>query len=177
MGSTEINNSKKEPENIEKITSYINHLEKRVKDIEIEKNLLRSELSKLEYELNNLRSEMDRLCEPPLLTGQITDILDNKKERVIIKCTTNASYIVKVSSKLQEETIVPGLNVALNQRNYTVMEILPTEIDPFIKGMEIIDTPIDASYDEIGGLDEQIQEVREVVELPLKNQSYSKRLG
>ena len=177
MNSTEIDDGKKEPENIDKTTSYINHLEKKIKDIEIEKNLVRSELSRLEYEVKSLKSEIDRLCEPPLLTGQITDILDDKIERVIIKCTTNASYIVKVSHKLQKENIIPGSNVALNQRNYTVMEILPKEVDPFIRGMEIIDNLIDVSYDDIGGLNEQIQEVREVVELPLKKPELFKKIG
>jgi len=177
MNSTEIDDGKKEPENIDKTTSYINHLEKKIKDIEIEKNLVRSELSRLEYEVKSLKSEIDRLCEPPLLTGQITDILDDKIERVIIKCTTNASYIVKVSHKLQKENIIPGSNVALNQRNYTVMEILPKEVDPSIRGMEIIDNLIDVSYDDIGGLNEQIQEVREVVELPLKKPELFKKIG
>ena len=177
MNSTEIDNRQKESENNEKTTSYINHLEKKIKDIEIEKNIVRSELSRLEYEVKNLRSEIDRLCEPPLLTGQITDILDDKIERVIIKCTTNASYIVKVSHKLHKEKIIPGSNVALNQRNYTVMEILPKELDPFIRGMEIIDNLIDVSYDHIGGLNEQLQEVREVVELPLKKPELFKKIG
>ncbi len=177
MNSTEIDNGKKQLENTEKITSYINHLEKKIKDIEIEKNIARSELSRLEYEVKNLRSEIDRLCEPPLLTGQITDILDDKIKRVIIKCTTNASYIVKVSHKLQKEKIVPGSDVALNQRNYTVIEILPKESDPFIRGMEIINNLIDVSYDHIGGLNEQIQEVREVVELPLKKPELFKKIG
>ncbi len=177
MNSPEIDNRKKQPENTEKTTSYINHLEKKIKDIELEKNIVRSELSRLEYEVKNLRSEIDRLCEPPLLTGQITDILDDKIERVVIKCTTNACYIVKLSHKLQKEKIIPGLNVALNQRNYTVMEILPKELDPFIRGMEIIDNLIDVSYDHIGGLNEQIQEVREVVELPLKKPELFKKIG
>ncbi|MFX1313217.1 MAG: proteasome-activating nucleotidase [Promethearchaeota archaeon] len=177
MDSTEIDNKRKQPDEIEKITSYVNHLEKKIKKIEIEKNIVRSELSRMEYEVKSLRSEIDRLCEPPLLTGQITDILDDKIERVIIKCSTNASYIVKVSHKIQNEKIIPGSNVALNQRNYTVMEILPKEVDPFIRGMEILDKIIDVSYDEIGGLNEQIQEVREVVELPLKKPELFEKIG
>ncbi len=57
------------------------------------------------------------------------------------------------------------------------MEILPTEIDPFIKGMEVIDTPIDLSYNDIGGLDEQIQEVREIIELPLTKPELFEKIG
>ncbi|MFX1574089.1 MAG: proteasome-activating nucleotidase [Promethearchaeota archaeon] len=177
MNSTETDNGRNRSEDIKKITSYINHLEKKIKDIELEKNIVRSELSRLEHEVKSLRLEIDRLCEPPLLTGQITDVLDDKLERVIIRCTTNASYIVKVSHKIQKEKIIPGSNIALNQRNYTVMEILPKEVDPFIKGMEVIDTLIDVSYDDIGGLNEQIQEVREVVELPLKKPELFERIG
>jgi proteasome regulatory subunit len=69
------------------------------------------------------------------------------------------------------------LHVALNNRNYTVIDILPSKLNPFIKGMEIINAPIDVSYNDIGGLDAQIQEVREIVELPLKNPEIFKIIG
>lgn len=57
------------------------------------------------------------------------------------------------------------------------MEILPTKLDPFVKGMEVIDSIPDISYTDVGGLEEQILEVRETVELPLKKPELFKRIG
>ncbi|MFX0035455.1 MAG: proteasome-activating nucleotidase [Candidatus Hermodarchaeota archaeon] len=177
MGSAEIDNFQRKPENIENITSYIHHLEKKIKNIEIEINLLKTEVSKIEYEVNSLKSEQERLCELPLFSGNVIDVLDEINDRAIVNCPPTANYVVKISNKLRNEKLTPGLNVALNQRNFAIMEILPSEIDPFVKGMEVLNAPIDVSYDDIGGLDEQIQEVREIIELPLKKPDLFKKIG
>ncbi|MFX1388236.1 MAG: proteasome-activating nucleotidase [Promethearchaeota archaeon] len=177
MTAIDIENGKKYPENIEKITSYIRHLEKKIKEYEIEVNLLRNNASKIEFELKSLRAEIGRLSELPLLSGYVIDILDDINDRAIIDCPPSSSFVVRISNKLQKEKIVPGLHVALNQRNYAVMEILPSNFSPFVRGMEIIDHPIDISYDDIGGLEYQIQEVKEIIELPLKKPEIFKRIG
>ncbi|MHA1233779.1 MAG: proteasome-activating nucleotidase, partial [Promethearchaeota archaeon] len=73
--------------------------------------------------------------------------------------------------------LTPGMRVALNQRTFAIMEILPTKLDPFVKGMEVIDEIPDISYEDVGGLDDQIMEVRETVELPLLKPELFKRVG
>ena len=177
MGLTEINNNSRKPENNEDISLYIQYLEKRIKKLNEEINVVKSELSNLDHEVKSLITEIERLGGLPLLTGNIIDVLEDKNGRVIVNSHPNASYVVRVSSRIQNDKLIPGINVALNQRNYTVMEILPTKIDPFIKGMEVIDTPIDLSYNDIGGLDEQIQEVREIIELPLTKPELFEKIG
>lgn len=177
MGSTEINNNSRKPENNEDISIYIQYLEKRIKNLNNEINTLKPELLNLEHEENRLKSEIERFEEIPLMTANIIDVLDDKNDRALVNCPPNANYVVKISRKLQCDKLSPGLRVALNQRNFAVMEILPNEIDPFVKGMEVIDNPIDVSYDDIGGLDEQIQEVREIIELPLMKPELFKKIG
>ncbi|MFX1529876.1 MAG: proteasome-activating nucleotidase [Promethearchaeota archaeon] len=177
MGLTEINNNFRKPENHEEISLYIQYLEKKIKDYDTEVNLLKSELSKLDYDINSLKAEIERLGELPLVAGNIIDVLDDKNRRAIVNSPPNASYVVSISSRLQNEKLIPGLSVALNQRNFAVMEILPNEIDPFIKGMEVIDPPINVSYNDVGGLDNQIQEVREIIELPLIKPELFEKIG
>ncbi len=177
MTATEIENNKKDPDNIEKVSSYVRHLEKKVKEYEIDVNLLRNSITKVEFEVNSLRSEIERLSDLPLLSGYIIDILDDMNDRAIVDMPPNSSFVVRISNRLQKEKIVPGLHVALNQRNYAVMEILPSNFTPFVRGMEIIDRPIDISYDDIGGLENQIQEVKEIIELPLKKPELFKKIG
>jgi len=57
------------------------------------------------------------------------------------------------------------------------MEILPSNFNPYVRGMEIFDKSIDITYDDIGGLEYQIQEVKEIIELPLKKPELFLRIG
>lgn len=159
------------------LTNYISHLENRIKDLESEKRSLKTECLKLEHDLHTLRNEMSHLREAPLITGILTDILDEKKERVIINISTGSSFIVNTSKNVRKNQLRPGLNVALNQNTYSVMEILPMNLEPIIRGMELVDSIPDISYNDIGGLDEQIEELRETVELPLIKPELFKKVG
>ncbi len=168
---------KKETKDGEYLITYTRHLEKRLRNLETEKQLLDAERLRLEQELHSLRNEIDRLREPPLVSATIIDILDDSKGRVIVKSSTGPSFVVNASRKVKNEKLTPGLRVALNQRTFAIMEILPTKLDPFVQGREVIDAIPDISYTDVGGLDDQILEVRECVELPLKKPELFKRIG
>lgn len=159
------------------LKSYINHLEAKIKEVQNHINLLKSDLLRLEEETQSFRREMEHLNEVPLLTGEVEDILDDLKNRLIVRTSSGISYIVNTSEKVKQEDLTPGQQIALNQRNFAAVEILPTKLDPFIKGMELLEKNIDVHYDDIGGLDDQIQEVRETVELPLLKPELFKRVG
>lgn len=161
----------------EYLTNYISHLENRIKNLESERRSLKTECLKLEHDLHTLRNEMSHLREAPLITGILTDILDEKKERVIINISTGSSFIVNTSKSVRNSHLTPGLNVALNQNTYSVMEILPMSLEPIIRGMELVDSIPDVSYSDIGGLDEQVEELRETVELPLIKPELFKKVG
>lgn len=177
MESTEKTFRKKEPKNFENDTSYIEYLETKINKIQNGNQELKDHLHRVRHEIIRLRKETDRFCELPLLSGTITDLLDEENNRAIVNCPPNSSYVVRISNNLKKEKIFPGLHVALNNRNYAVIEILPSNFNPFIRGMEIVNAPIDVSYNDIGGLDEQIQELREIVELSLKKPEIFKKIG
>jgi len=160
----------------EYLITYTRHLEKRLRNLETEKQLLDAERMRLEQELNGLRSEIDRLREPPLVSATIIDLLDDTG-KVIVKSSTGPSFVVNASRKVKNEKLTPGMRVALNQRTFAIMEVLPMKLDPFVKGMEVIDSIPDISYEDVGGLEEQLQEVRETVELPLKRPDLFKKVG
>jgi proteasome regulatory subunit len=160
----------------EYLITYTRHLEKRLRNLETEKQLLDAERMRLEQELNGLRSEIDRLREPPLVSATVIDLLD-ETGKVIVKSSTGPSFVVNASRKVKNEKLAPGMRVALNQRTFAIMEVLPMKLDPFVKGMEVIDSIPDISYEDVGGLEEQLQEVRETVELPLKRPDLFKKVG
>nr|MDO8110130.1 proteasome-activating nucleotidase [Candidatus Sigynarchaeota archaeon] len=156
------------------LVTYTRHLERRLRALETEKQLLDAERMRLERELHSLRNELDRLRQPPLISASLIEMLDDG--RLIVKSSAGPQFVVNSSSKLTKDELKPGVRVALNQRTMAVVETLPSSKDPFVRGMEIEELP-DVSYADIGGLQEQIREIRETVELPLTNPELFEKVG
>ncbi|WXG45045.1 MAG: proteasome-activating nucleotidase [Promethearchaeati archaeon SRVP18_Atabeyarchaeia-1] len=155
------------------ISSYTRHLEKKVRSLENEKQLIEVERTRLERELHSLRVEIEKARQPPLIAAQIIDILEDG--RAVVKSSTGPNFIVYVSKSIPK-SLFPGAKVALNQRTFAVVEVLPQTKDPFVRGMEVEVAP-PVSYNDIGGLSEQIQEIRETVELPLLQPDIFEEIG
>ncbi len=132
--------------------------------VEGEKRLIENQKLKFEREARKLRSELERLRVGPMIVGTIVDVLD--ENRVIVKSSTGPRFVVNLSQFIEKE-IKPGAQVGLNQQSFAVMCVLPSPRDPAVFGMEIEEAP-NVHFAQIGGLDIQISEIREIVELPLK---------
>ena len=146
----------------------------KVRKLEKDKVLIENEKIRLEREAKSLRSEIDRFRSPPLVLATVTEVLDDT--RMTVKSSTGPSFLVNYSKFLDEKLLVPGSRVALNQQTFGIVEILPSEKDANVSGMEI-ETKPDITYDKIGGLEEQIVEVKETVELPLTEPELFERVG
>ena len=146
----------------------------KVRKLEKDKGLIENEKIRLEREAKSLRSEVDRFRSPPLVIATITEVLDD--HRMTVKSSTGPSFLVNYSKFLDEKLLVPGSRVALNQQTFGIVEVLPSEKDANVSGMEI-ETKPDITYDKIGGLEEQIIEVKETVELPLTEPELFEKVG
>jgi proteasome regulatory subunit len=146
---------------------YIRVLEERLKELEMEREKL---LLKLKF----YRSEIEKLLSSPLIEAVIVNVLDDN--RVVVKSSTGPNLVVNVLSSIPREELRPGRHVALNQKGSTIVAILPDTTDPYVSSMEVIEKP-NVTYNDIGGLKQQIMELREVVELPLKNPELFKEIG
>ena len=146
----------------------------KVRKLEKDKVLIENEKIRLEREAKSLRSEIERFRSPPLVLATITEVLDD--HRMTVKSSTGPSFLVNYSKFLDEKLLVPGSRVALNQQTFGIVEILPSEKDANVSGMEIEAKP-DITYDRIGGLEDQIIEVKETVELPLKEPELFEKIG
>jgi len=142
--------------------------------VEGEKRFVEGELIRLQKELKRLKTELERLKAPPLIIGQIKDILADG--RVVVKSSTGPDFIVSTSDYVSPDLLVAGARVALNKQTLAVMGVLPPSLDPIVVGAEIISKP-DTLYNDIGGLQEQILEVREAVEDPLLRPDLYKKVG
>ncbi|MBU4491377.1 MAG: proteasome-activating nucleotidase [Euryarchaeota archaeon] len=151
-----------------------NLLKEQANKIELEKRFTASQSLKYERELRQLRSELDRLKMTPLVVGTVVDVLDNGK--VIIRSSTGPQFVVGASQFINGSELIPGAAVSLNCQTLAVVGILPSSRDPLVHGMEVIESP-SVSYSDIGGLDEQIRELRETVELPLTKPDVFERIG
>jgi len=128
----------------------------------------------LEQDLDRHRREIEKLLKPPLIEAVVLEVLD--KDRAIVKSTTGPNLIVNISENIDPGKLRPGMVVALNNRGSTIVEVLPKRVDPMVKAMEVIERP-DVSFDDIGGLEEQIRELYEVVVLPLRNPDLFREVG
>ncbi len=151
-----------------------NVLREQANKIELEKRFTESQTLKYERDLRQLKSELERMKTPPLVVGTVVDVLDNGK--VIIRSSTGPQFVVGASQFINGSELVPGAAVSLNYQTLAVVGILPSSRDPFVHGMEVIESP-NVSYSDIGGLDEQIRELRETVELPLTKPEVFERIG
>jgi proteasome regulatory subunit len=142
--------------------------------VEGEKRFVEGELVRLQKELKRLKAELERLKAPPLIIGQIKDVLADG--RVVVKSSTGPDFIVSTSDYVSAELLIAGARVALNKQTLAVMGVLPPSLDPIVIGAEIISKP-DTIYDDIGGLQDQILEVREAVEDPLLRPELYKKVG
>jgi len=154
--------------------SYTRHLERRLRALETERQILQAERSRLEKETQTLRTELEKLRQSPLITATVIEMLEDG--RAIVKSSTGPNFVVHVASSIPRDRLQPGMRVALNQRSFAVTQELPPPRDPMIRAMEIEEAP-DVSYADIGGLKEQLQEIRETVELPLLKPEIFEKVG
>jgi proteasome regulatory subunit len=147
--------------NLEEEYHKLRELYRRLED---EKRFIESERIRYEREVRRLRSEIERLRSPPLLVGVVSDVLEDG--RIIVKSSTGPKFVVYSSQYIDANELKPGARVALNQQTLAVVNVLPTPKDPAVYGFEVEERP-NVTYQDIGGLDAQIEEIKEAVELPM----------
>lgn len=108
------------------------------------------------------------------IIGEVLKQLD--EERFIVKASSGPRYVVGCRSKVDKSKLRQGARVALDMTTLTIMRMLPREVDPMVYNMSLED-PGQINFAGIGGLNDQIRELREVIELPLKNPELFQRVG
>lgn len=108
------------------------------------------------------------------IIGDVLKQLDD--DRFIVKASSGPRYVVGCRNKLDKAALKPGTRVSLDMTTLTIMRKLPREVDPTVFHM-LNEDPGGISFSEIGGLGEQIRELREVIELPLTNPELFVRVG
>ncbi len=129
-----------------------------------ERSYLETEIRTLKKRATRLDDEVRLLKTPPLIIGHLQDVLDERT--AIVRSSNGTVFQVSLNQRLDPERLKPGTRVALNQDTLAVIEVLHEAWDPMVSGAEMVEKP-DVTYDSVAGLDEQIQTIREAIELPL----------
>ena len=131
---------------------------------ESEKRQLESDVSRMKRENAHLKGELARLRAPPQVIGTVRDILDDG--RVSIKSSSGPDFVVHISEGIDKDNLDVGDRVALHRQTLAILETLPSAKDPLVMGAEVDSKPIE-TYKDIGGLTEQLDELRSTIELPM----------
>ena len=142
----------------------------------IEGEQLKTNISnrQMEGKIRELKGEINSFKKTPLILATVTEVFDDKQ--VGIQGAVGHEFLVTYPGSIKKELLVPGARVALNQKNLGVVSVFPAKKDRNVAAMEIDEKP-ETTYADIGGLDPQIVEVKETVELPIKNPEIFKEIG
>ncbi|MFW6378844.1 MAG: AAA family ATPase [Nanoarchaeota archaeon] len=135
------------------------------RDVEQENRLLRETISQLKHELDRYRS-------PALLVAELVEIVDD--EHAMIVMPNGNKFFVDMSQPF--ESLRPGDSVLVEQKNLTIVDKVQSSRKFNVEQFVIIEKP-DVKWKDVGGLDNQAREVKEVVEMPLKKPHLFKDVG
>lgn len=98
------------------------------------------------------------------------------KDKYVINVKQIAKFVVGLGERIAPTDIEEGMRVGVDRNKYQIQIPLPPKIDPSVTMMQVEDKP-DVTYSDIGGVKEQIEKLREVVETPLLEPERFVRLG
>lgn len=135
---------------------------------------LRLGIRDLDKDYEKTENDIKALQSVGQIIGEVLKQLDD--ERFIVKASSGPRYIVGCRNTIKKSNLKNGVRVSLDMTTLTIMRILPREVDPLVYNMTTFE-PGEISFNGIGGLTEQVRELREVIELPLKNPELFTRVG
>ena len=137
------------------------------------KIFLENECSRLKKRANRLEEELSNLHAPPFVVGHLQDRIN---DNAIVRSSNGTVFLVSINTHVDYNKLIPGARVALNQDNLSIIDVLNDAWDPLVSSAEIIESP-DVSFEDVGGLSEQIKQIRQAIELPIENPAAFDKFG
>ncbi len=156
-----VKREEKNPADDEAVYSYV----RSTADLERENLILRETVAQL-------RSEIERYRSPALMVAELADLLDS--QRAIIRVSNGNRFLVNIARGV--EGLRVGDSVLVEQKNLTIVDKLSSDRKMDAERFVIMEKP-KVSWEDIGGLQEQINEIKEVIELPLLKPELFKKIG
>ncbi|KAK4768748.1 hypothetical protein SAY86_026898 [Trapa natans] len=164
--------------------------------------ILKEELQRTNLEFDSYKEKIKENLEKiklnkqlPYLVGNIVEILEmnpedeaeedganidldsqRKGKCVVLKTSTRQTIFLPVVGLVDPDKLKPGDLVGVNKDSYLILDTLPSEYDSRVKAMEVDEKPTE-DYNDIGGLEKQIQELVEAIVLPMTHKERFQKLG
>merc|ERR1712242_487058 len=175
----------------------------RARLLDNEIRIMRADIMRIQHEMQTQQDKIKENTEKikvnktlPYLVANVIEILDvdpedlgveedgahvdldsqRKGKCAVIKTSTRQTYFLPVIGLVDPEDMKPGDLVGVNKDSYLILEKLPAEYDSRVKAMEVDARPTE-DYNDIGGLDKQIQELVEAVVLPMTHKDRFDAIG
>ncbi len=160
--------------NVTNFYDYVYTLEEQVRLLQAQNATMDEKTLQLDGEIKRLKAELERFKTPPLMVGTVQDILTDGK--CIVRNSNGIEFLVntEANTALSEKEV--GKRVAMSQKNLAVIEVLPDFKDARAKAMELVERPIE-TFEMVGGLEEEIQQLREAVIIPMTHPERFEKLG
>lgn len=154
--------------------STLKKLQRQLEYIQLQEEYIKDEQKNLKRELLRAQEEVKRIQSVPLVIGQFLEPIDQFTG--IVGSTTGSNYVVRILSTIDRELLKPSSSVALHRHSNSLVDVLPPEADSSISMLGADEKP-DVTYNDIGGMDIQKQEIREAIELPLTHFDLYTQIG
>lgn len=148
----------------------------RVKDyLLMEEEFVKSQKTEIteDKQIEEEKNLLELLRGTPIQIGTLEEIINEENAIVSVG---NSEYYVRILSIVDKDQLELGGNVLLRNEGYHIVGILQDEADPLLNVMKVDKAPTE-TYSDIGGLDKQIREMKESVELPLTHPELYEELG
>ncbi|DBA81508.1 hypothetical protein WJX77_002241 [Trebouxia sp. C0004] len=120
------------------------------------------------------RSKVDDLRGSPMSVGNLEEIID--ENHAIVSSSVGPEYYVSILSFVDKSQLEPGCSVLMHNKVLSVVGLLQDETDPMVSVMKVEKAPLE-SYADVGGLEQQVIEIKEAVELPLTHPELYQDIG
>uniref|UniRef100_H2YVU9 26S proteasome regulatory subunit 4 n=1 Tax=Ciona savignyi TaxID=51511 RepID=H2YVU9_CIOSA len=151
--------------------------QERIKDyLLMEEEYIRNQerLKPQEEKQEEERTKVDDLRGSPMSVGTLEEVID--ENHAIVSTSVGSEHYVSILSFVDKDLLEPGCTVLMNHKVHAVVGFLGDDVDPLVTVMKLEKAPKE-SYADIGGLDTQITEIKESVELPLTHPEYYEEMG
>ena len=144
-----------------------------------EKAQLKLEITELQKDIAVMKSRYSELTCTPLMLSEIVEIYPNDGMICLHAHDYPGKYIIELPSEMAG-ILKTGMTVATKMEGAgvpgAIVKIMDNTFDTRVSIMELDESP-KVTFEEIGGLKDVIEEMREVVEYPLTKPEVFKKMG
>lgn len=172
--------------NEHEIRNRINIFENNIRIMKGEESQVSHEKHQLTLLIEDNKKKLENNKQLPYLVANVVEILDNTDPKyredhehhttAIIKTSTRQTIFLPVPGLVNTKELKPTDILGVNKDSYLILDKLPQEFDSRVKAMELEEKP-EAEYSDIGGLDKQIEELREAIVFPIMHKEKFEKIG